>query len=66
MKAEEVAEQALVGWRAKVADTVADPLSQRLPLSAKQVRAAVGGLFFVLSVYYVIGTARRMAQQASG
>jgi len=65
MKAEKLGEQALVGWRAKLADAVADPVSQKIPLSTEQVRALVGALFFVLSVYYVIGTARRMMQEGS-
>jgi len=65
MKVEKLGEQALVGWRAKLADAVADPVSRRVPLSSEQVRALVGALLFVLSVYYVIGTARRMMQEAS-
>lgn len=51
---------ALVGWRAKVADGVAEPISRRAPVSDEQVRALVGGLFFVLSLVYVIGTIKRM------
>jgi hypothetical protein len=50
----------LQGWRAKVGDAVAGPVAQRSPLSDDQVRAAVGGLFFVLSVVYVVGTIRRI------
>jgi hypothetical protein len=52
----------LQGWRAKVGDAVAGPVAQRSPLTDDQVRAVVGGLFFVLSVVYVIGTVRRLAQ----
>ena len=50
----------LQGWRAKVGDAVAGPVAQRSPLTDDQVRAAVGGLFFVLSVVYVVGTVRRI------
>jgi len=46
----------LQGWRRKVGDAVAEPVAQRTPLGAEQVRAAVGALFFVLSVLYVIKT----------
>jgi hypothetical protein len=56
----------LQGWRAKVGDTLAEPVSQRTPLDADQVRAAVGALFFVLAVLYVIQAVREAAQQARG
>lgn len=46
----------LQGWRRKVGDTVAAPVAQRTPLATEQVRAAVGALFFVLSVMYVVKT----------
>lgn len=59
MKATEVGETALVGWREKAAAGVAAPLSQRSPLDEEQVRALVGALFFVLALYYVVGTLRR-------
>ena len=51
------------GWRAKVGDAVAAPVTRRYSLTDDQVRAAVGGLFFVLSLLYVIGTVRRFAQR---
>lgn len=50
----------LQGWRVKAADAVAGPVSKRSPLSDEQVRAAVGALFFALSVMYVYGTLRRL------
>ena len=50
----------LQGWRVKAADAVAGPVSQRSPLDDDQVRAAIGALFFVLSVAYVYGTLRRL------
>jgi hypothetical protein len=50
----------LQGWRARVADTVATPVSRRSGLTDDQVRAAVGALFFVLSVAYVAGTVKRI------
>lgn len=52
----------LQGWRAKVGDAVAGPVAQRSPLTDDQVRAVIGGLFFVLSVVYVIGTVKRLAR----
>jgi hypothetical protein len=54
---------ALVGWRARVADGIAEPVSRRAPLSDEQIRALLGGLFFGLSLVYVIGTIRRLLAQ---
>jgi hypothetical protein len=50
----------LRGWRAKVGDVVAGPAARHTSLSTDQIRAAVGGVFFVLSLIYVIGTLRQM------
>ena len=51
----------LQGWRAKVADAVAAPVARRSGLDDDQVRAVLGGLFFVLSVVYVVQTVRQVA-----
>ena len=64
MRATEVAEAGLTGWRAAVADRLAGPLAERTPLSEEQARALIGGLFFALSVYYVASTVKRIAEQA--
>ena len=50
----------LRGWRAKVGDAVAGPAARRTALSTDQIRALVGGAFFLLSLIYVTGTLRRM------
>ena len=47
-----------------MADGIAEPVAQRVPLSAEQVRAAVGALFFVLSVIYVVKTVKAAALEA--
>jgi hypothetical protein len=62
----ELGKSAAIGWRSKVADTVANPVSRVAPVEPDQVRAAVGATFFVLSLYYVIQTSRRAAQQIRG
>ena len=59
MKATEIGETALVGWREKAAAGVASPLAQRTRFDEEQVRAIVGAFFFVLALYYVVGTLRR-------
>ena len=51
----------LQGWRAKVADAVATPVARRSGLDDEQVRAALGAVFFVLSVVYVVQTVRQVA-----
>ena len=54
----------LQGWRAKVADAVAAPVARRSGLDDDQVRAALGALFFVLSVVYVVQTVRQVAARS--
>ena len=63
-KATQVGQAGLQGWRAKVADGVAEPLSNRTPLDEDQVRGLIGGVFFVLSVMYVVKTLRSAAARA--
>lgn len=53
----------LAGWRAKVGNSVAGPVAGHSPLSADQVQAAVGALFFGLALIYVIGTVRRVLRR---
>ena len=55
-----VGQAGLAGWRAKLADAVAQPVAQRSSVTEDQVRAAVGAAFFALSLLYVVGTVRRM------
>jgi len=54
----------LQGWREKVADGIADPVAKRAPLEADQVRALLGGVFFVLSVLYVLKTISAASREA--
>ena len=62
--ATEIGEAGLQGWREKVADAVSEPISNRAPLEENQVRAVIGGAFFVLSVIYVIKTITDALRQA--
>lgn len=63
---EQLGQTALKGWRTKVADGVAPAAAKRVPLSEDQIRGAVGALFFVLSVFYVVSTAKDMLAAARG
>ncbi|MGY1773188.1 hypothetical protein [Blastococcus sp. SYSU D00813] len=61
MDVKRMGEAGLQGWRGKVADAVAAPVARRSGLDDDQVRAAIGALFFVLSVVYVVQTVRQAA-----
>jgi hypothetical protein len=61
--ATELGTAGLQGWRAKVGDAVAKPVARRTPLDDHQVRAAVGALFFVLALTYVIRTLSAASQR---
>ena len=54
----------LQGWRAKLADAVAQPVARSSGLTDDQVRAAIGAVFFVLSVVYVAGTIKRLTARS--
>lgn len=59
-----VGQAGLQGWREKVADAVSEPLAKRVPLEENQVRALIGGTFFVLSVMYVVKTVSDATREA--
>jgi len=54
----------LVGWRKALADRAAPAAARRSPISEEQARAAIGGAFFLLSLYYVISTIVRIVRTA--
>ena len=64
--ATEIGQAGLQGWREKVADAVSEPISNKAPLEEDQVRAFIGGAFFVLSVIYVIKTISEALSEARG
>ena len=53
----------LKGWREKVGARAAPPIARGTRLSEEQVRALIGGLFFVLSVVYVGKTVASLARE---
>jgi hypothetical protein len=63
-KIEHLGHEALSGWRATVADKVAPPASNVGPPSEDQIRAAIGVLFYALSVYYVVATTIKMVKRS--
>ena len=64
MDAAELGQTALVGWREKVASSVARPVSERTGVGEQQLRALIGALFFALSAFYVVRTVRRALDEA--
>jgi hypothetical protein len=51
----------LQGWRAKLADTVAPPVAKRSGLDEDDVKAAVGVIFLILTILYVVNAVRELA-----
>lgn len=63
MDTKELGTAGLTGWRGKVGDAVAGPVARHSPLDDDQVRAAVGFLFFGLSLLYVLKTLKAVSQR---
>ncbi len=63
MDARQVGQAGLRGWRGKVADRVAPAVADRTSLDTDQVRAAVGGLFLVLSTLYLVKVLRDLLRR---
>ena len=59
----EIGQAGLQGWREKVGDGVASPIAKRTPFGEDQIRGAVGALFFVLSVMYIVKTITEASKQ---
>ena len=62
--ATQVGQAGLQGWREKLANGVSEPIAGKTPLEEDQVRALIGGLFFVLSVIYVVKAISVAAREA--
>ena len=56
----------LQGWREKVGDVAAKPLSSKTKLEEDHVKAALGAVFFVLSVVYIATTIKEVAEHIRG
>jgi hypothetical protein len=54
----ELGRAGLQGWRAKVADVAGPAVAQRTPFAEDEVKAAIGLLFFGLSIFYVAKTVK--------
>lgn len=63
MDVKQLGSAGLTGWRAKVGDAVAGPVSRHSAADADQVRALIGLLFFGLSLMYVMKTVKEMSSR---
>lgn len=59
MKVQRALEAGLLGWRERLAQRLAEPLSRRTPLTADQIRAILGAAFFIKSALYLVRVVRR-------
>jgi hypothetical protein len=59
VKAKDVGSAGLTGWRETVANKAAPPVAARTAIDEDSVRAAIGALFFVLSLIYVVSSIKR-------
>ena len=56
----------LSGWRGAVVSRVAEPLSEKVPLSQEQIEALFGGIFLVLATWEFVKLLRRVVQAGRG
>jgi hypothetical protein len=56
----------LTGWRGAVASRLAEPLSEKVPLSKDQIEALIGGVFLTLAIWEFAKLLRRMVAAGRG
>jgi hypothetical protein len=56
----------LTGWRGAVVSRVAEPMSEKVPLTQDQIEALIGGVFLVLSIWEFIKLTRRVLAAGRG
>jgi hypothetical protein len=61
-EARTLGEQALQGWRKRLADAAAPRIARQTRVSEADVRGAIGLVFLVLAVRHVVLTVKRFAQ----
>jgi hypothetical protein len=63
METKNVGLAGLRGWRGSVADAVASPVAKRSSFGEEQVRAAIGAIFLLLAVVYIVGAAKDLVTE---
>ena len=56
----------LTGWRGAIASRVAEPMSEKLPMSQDQIEALIGGVFLALATWEFVKLLRRVARAGRG
>jgi len=56
----------LSGWRGAVVSRVAEPLSEKMPLSQEQIEALFGGVFLALATWEFVKLLRRVVRAGRG
>ncbi len=62
MNTHTVGQSAMVGWRSKLGERIAEPVARRSPLEAQQVYTGLGLIFLGLSIWYVGSTIARVVR----
>lgn len=63
MNSRRLGEAGLQGWRGQVADRVAPSVARHTSLELDQVRRAIGGLFLVVTVLYLMKAGRALVRR---
>jgi hypothetical protein len=62
--AKRVGRAGLHGWKRRVSERVAEPVSRRTPWSREAIEAAFGVVWFALSLRYVLRTLAALRRRA--
>lgn len=63
MDTRQLGEAGLQGWRGRVAERVAPAVSRHSPFDDEQVSRAIGGLFLLLALMYLVKAGRQLARR---
>ncbi|CAN5331295.1 hypothetical protein BH20ACT24_BH20ACT24_21030 [soil metagenome] len=66
MNVKEMGKAGLTGWRGRVGERVAGPVSEHTPFGRDQILAVIGAVFLALSIYSFVKTMRRVVQAGRG
>jgi hypothetical protein len=66
VKAKEMGQAGLHGWKGSVAERVADVADRKTPASGDVVRAFLGFALFTASLVYVLRTIAELARRSRG
>jgi hypothetical protein len=56
----------LIGWRGRLTERIAEPVSERTRYSKEQIEALIGGIFLALTFWQFVRLFRRVWQAGKG